>query len=77
MPVEYLLLKNAPVPLVTCPKCGAPFEPFLRGLVQRSARRWWFGRRRATCALICWACKEIVGYEWAPYGPTTIAEATP
>jgi hypothetical protein len=68
MPIEYGLLKNAPVPLQACPKCCyRPFEPFLRGLVQRSPIGWrwawppWF--QRPYCALICWACKEIVGWE--------------
>jgi hypothetical protein len=76
MPIEYLLLKNAPVPLSVCPKCGERFEPFLRGMVQRGGG-WRFWRKRPTCALICWACKEIVGYEWAPYGPPALGETPP
>jgi hypothetical protein len=65
MPVECELLKDAPVPLEECPVCGEnPFEPFLRGLVQRGTRGWCgFGRRRPYCALICSMCKNIVGYE--------------
>ena len=67
MPWEYGALVDAPVPLATCPKCGAqPFDPFLRGTVQRSERPWWrpwWGPTRPYCALICWKCKEIVGYE--------------
>ena len=54
---------------VVCPVCNAiPFEPFLRGQVHRSPYRWgllgmllrWM---RPHSALICWACKSIVGYE--------------
>lgn len=64
MPIECTLLKDAPNPLAICPKCRQPFRPFLRGLIQRSERKWrLFGPRRPYCALICWACKEIVGYE--------------
>lgn len=67
MPVECDLLSSAPVPLARCPKCGAtPFDPFMRGEVQRFRRSWWFGRKRDYCALICWQCKEIVGYESPP-----------
>lgn len=54
----------------SCPHCGArPFEPFLRGQVGRSAWPWWAWLlplerwRRPSLALICWACKDIVGYE--------------
>lgn len=47
--------------------CGArPFDPFLRGLIGRSHRTLWSWppfKLRPYCALICWACKEIVGYE--------------
>jgi hypothetical protein len=51
-------------PIECCPKCKAtPFMPFLRGQVQRHPRRWLVGPRRPYCALICWECKEIVGYE--------------
>jgi hypothetical protein len=70
MPIEFTLLKDAPVPLSQCPKCGAsPFSPFMRGQVQRSKWSWdWlvsvFTRRPfAYCALICRHCKEVVGYE--------------
>lgn len=67
MPIEVRLLDGAPVPLQSCPKCGAaPFDTFLRGLVQRSpvsifARPPW--RRRPYCAVICRGCKEIVDWE--------------
>ena len=74
MPFEYKLLRYARVPIESCPKCGArPFDPFLRGQVHRGPIRqicielW---RRLhgncepvGYCALICWTCKEIVGYE--------------
>jgi hypothetical protein len=64
MPIEAALLRDKIVHLDTCPKCGAVFEPFLRGQVQRSPRRWiFFGKPRPYCALICRVCKEIVGYE--------------
>jgi hypothetical protein len=48
-----------------CPLCGAqPFDPFLRGIVARSARPWWAPwRKRAAWAVICHRCMEIVGYE--------------
>jgi hypothetical protein len=61
MPIEVALLEGRPSPIVTCPKCGAsPFRPFLRGQVQSWLRQIFF---RPYCALICWTCKEIVGYE--------------
>lgn len=67
MPVEYRLLKDADVPLQSCPVCQyRPFEPFLRGQVGRSERAlfsWPPFKLRPHMALICWACKEIVGYE--------------
>lgn len=72
MPIEYTQLKDKPSPLRSCPKCGDyPFRPFLRGQVARGK----YGVRlkrafpfvevypRDYCALICWRCKEIVGYE--------------
>jgi hypothetical protein len=74
MPIECSTLEGQPVPFLTCPNCGAPFRPFLRGMVQRGVFSggllcwsWWkalFKRERwPYCALICWECKEIVGYE--------------
>lgn len=65
MPIESASLKDKPCPIgLNCPKCGEIFEPFLRGQVQRSPRKFiFFGPRRPNCALICWACKEIIGYE--------------
>jgi hypothetical protein len=50
-----------------CPECYVtPLEPFLRGQVQRSPHRFWwwpFGETRPYCAVICRACKQIVGWE--------------
>jgi hypothetical protein len=60
MPIEYTLLKDKPIPLKDCPYCGEPFEPFLRGQVQSALRRFF---KRPYCALICWECKAVVGYE--------------
>lgn len=60
--------------MCSCPNCGTtPFQPFLRFFVERSDWRWIFRALWAlvrgrpvppvqTC-LICWTCKEIVGYE--------------
>lgn len=59
----------------TCPKCQSDFVPFLRGQIYRSLSwailrgdfSWfvarWRGEYWPSSALICWACKEIVGYE--------------
>lgn len=67
MPVEYLQLKDEPAYLCRCPKCGRePFEPFMRGQVQRR-KRTWYGKRRPYCAVICTACMEVVGYEAVYY----------
>jgi len=69
MPAEVLLLEGQPSPITACPKCGdSPFRPFLRGQVQRWPYSWrtlWLpiGPMRDYCALICWSCKEIIGYE--------------
>lgn len=52
------------MPIEKCPKCGAePFDPFLRGQVQRRKFKWFLWDPWPYCALICWNCKEIVGYE--------------
>jgi hypothetical protein len=68
VPVECAQLENAPVPLHVCPKCGAsPFEPFMRGQVQR-AKKTILRKSRHYCALICSICKDIVGHE-SPPGP--------
>jgi hypothetical protein len=63
MPIEAATLADAPIPLRSCPKCGKePFEPFMRGQVQRSRYRWL--RRRPYCALICSRCKLIIDWEY-------------
>jgi hypothetical protein len=70
MPIESFLLENAKSPIHVCPKCGTePFRPFMRGQVQRGyftfafLRALWRKEHYPYCALICWECKEIVGYE--------------
>jgi len=63
MAIESTLLEDKPLPFEVCPKCGKPFEPFLRGQVQRGKRKLGFGPKQDYCALICRACQEIVGYE--------------
>lgn len=73
MAYEYLLLRDAPVPVDRCSKCGAePFEPFLRGEVQRSPRTlfsWPPFKLCPYCSLICRACKHIVGHEMPAKSP--------
>lgn len=66
MPKEYELLKNMPTPFFNCPKCHKEFDPFMRGMVHRAKRWFWIGPRRDYCALVCGACKEIVGWETPP-----------
>lgn len=64
MPIEVPVLQNQPPPIEKCPRCGVePFEPFLRGQIQRG--RWSLLKLeiRPYCSLICSACKEIIGYE--------------
>jgi predicted nucleic-acid-binding Zn-ribbon protein len=72
MPIESKLLEGTLPPFRRCPKCGAePFDPFLRGQVQRGACGmrlkktfpWIEFYEQPYCAVICWKCKEIVGYE--------------
>jgi hypothetical protein len=64
MPLEHDLLKNKPVPLNRCPFCDArPLVPFLRGIVQRRKRRWWFMAPEPYCAVICSNCHEVVCWE--------------
>lgn len=70
MGLEAVELAKKPAPLDACPGCGVrPFDPFLRGMVGRSPWPWWAWLlplkrwRRPTFAVICWSCKEIVGYE--------------
>jgi hypothetical protein len=67
VPIEYMLLLDAWVPLKRCPACGVqPFVPFMRGMVHRHRSKWLFfgfGKPRRYCALICSTCKEIIDYE--------------
>jgi len=66
MPVEVTLLDEQPIPFFECPNCGMiPFRAHIvRGLVQRWKRVWyWPFKIRPYCALICWDCGEIVGWE--------------
>lgn len=60
MPIEYALLAGEPEPLEFCPQCSNPFRAFMRGHVQSYWRRVF---RLPYCCLICWQCKEVVGYE--------------
>lgn len=57
---------HASRPVKLCPTCGAPFEQFLPMQVCKSGFiedvRVMFGKPIAW-AVICRACKEIVGYE--------------
>jgi len=71
MPIEAIALPTKPVVFLSCPACAKPFEPFLRGQV---ARFDWFGLRKRIWCLICWRCKEIVGYEDAA-GDTEVKRA--
>jgi tetratricopeptide (TPR) repeat protein len=42
MAIEARLLKDKPPVFRQCPLCAAePFEPSLRGLIQRPKRSWW------------------------------------
>jgi hypothetical protein len=64
MPIEATQLDKQAEPFEQCPKCHAyPFRATMRGLVQRSKRRWLIGKKRDYCAVICSSCNEIVGYE--------------
>ena len=67
MPIEYGLLKDVTPPYCQCPNCGVfPFQPYMRGLVQRSKRFLWVLWRRPYCAVICEHCQTVVGYESPP-----------
>jgi hypothetical protein len=63
MPTEVALLNNKSFAFERCPKCGTCFPEFLRGQVQRSKRFLGFLWRRPYCAVICHACKQIIGWE--------------
>lgn len=60
MPIEYLLLKNAPYAREKCKRCGGPFPEFMRGIVQS---RWRRLLHLPYCAVICHKCKNCIGWE--------------
>ena len=61
MSIEAAQLKDKPEMFEQCPKCGArPFKASTRGELQSAFRKW---LRRPYCAVLCSACKKIVGYE--------------
>lgn len=77
MPVEVERLRHMPVYFERCPCCEvAPFRPFMRGEVHRSAwthpLSWAWATLRGQpwpyCAVICQQCKAIVAWEWAAAG---------
>lgn len=72
MPMECFILKDKPTTIVRCPACNVyPFEPFMRGQVQKGWLEWVVELIRSRlsdrppcyCAVICSDCKEIVGWE--------------
>lgn len=68
MSIEHILLKDQIYPKETCPKCYAtginrPEYQFLRGMVQRNKYFLGFLWKRKYCAVICFNCKEIIGWE--------------
>lgn len=64
MPIEFTLLDGQACKVTRCTKCHAdPFEPFLRGQIQRWPYKFLFWIPRDYCALICSKCKKIIGYE--------------
>jgi hypothetical protein len=64
MPIECSQLEGTRQPLDKCPRCGAyPFRAFMRGQVQRWPWKFLLWGKRPYCAVICWECKNIVGYE--------------
>lgn len=62
MPIEAAALSEWPYPEVDCPKCGKRLIPFNRGQVQRRKKSL-LGKTQPYCAIICAACKEILGWE--------------
>lgn len=66
MPIEYSQLLNEPLKFDLCPLCGSDKTDFMRGMVQRSRRLLGFLWRRPYCAVICYGCKEIIGWESPP-----------
>ena len=71
MPIECTKLRHCREPFMVCPACGRPFRSFMRGQVQKMgwSLLWerflaWYHRRPISyCALICTACKKLVGHE--------------
>lgn len=64
MPNELIEFMSLPESFDKCPKCGVdPFTGYMRGLVKRRKRDWLGRKRRKVWAVICWSCKEIVGWE--------------
>ena len=63
MPIEVKLLEYQPYAVGKCPNCKKIFTPFLRGQVQRSERFLRILWRRPYCAIICYKCKKIIGWE--------------
>ena len=58
---KYLALISMVESVNQCPNCGhKPFESFMRGLVVRFS---WFGLRKKNWAIICYKCKQVVGWE--------------
>lgn len=60
MPIEASYLRFDKPKFEVCPHCKERFEPFLRGMVQSFWRHLF---RKPYCAVICRACKDIVGWE--------------
>ena len=64
-----LQMYGPPTGIESCPVCAQPFKPFRRyevsqvsqGSLKRFAN-WFYGKPTQT-ALICWKCKEIIGWE--------------
>lgn len=63
MPIEAELLRHKPEPFRRCPECMCLSRSLMRGQVQRSRRFLGFLWKRPYCAVICGACKEIIGWE--------------
>lgn len=67
MPIECEQLAKLPENLKECPVCfagwGRPFKSFMRGQVQKNRRWFSIGPKRDYCAIICYYCKQIVGWD--------------
>ncbi len=66
MPIECAMLEAEPYHLDKCPICASPFEPIMRGQIQRAKVSFlglFTGKMRPYCALICSQCMTVVGYE--------------